>query len=177
MKARWVALTAGCVSSLVSTGSTRVQPGTGNPQCGHRGGENEYGDGSSSPLRVHPCECRAVRDAAGCIFWRRGMLRHARRDRSTRRTRARQGIDILLLACHGRRSRARKRGLSMVSRIVIVGAVIAAMLLWSGPFSIPDWAVVALLVVMVPLAIVLSVKRMRVEGRLARTLWHALTRK
>jgi uncharacterized protein (DUF983 family) len=65
----------------------------------------------------------------------------------------------------------------MVSRIVIVGAVTAALLLWSGPFSVPDWAVVALLVVMVPLAVVLSVKRMRVEGRLARTLWHALTRK
>jgi uncharacterized protein (DUF983 family) len=65
----------------------------------------------------------------------------------------------------------------MVSRIVIVGAVIAAMLLWLGPFSVPDWAVVALLVVMVPLAIVLSVTRMRVEGRLARTLWQALTRK
>lgn len=65
----------------------------------------------------------------------------------------------------------------MVSRIVIVGAVIAAMLLWLGPFSVSDWAVVALLVVMVPLAVVLSVKRIRVEGRLARTLWHALTRK
>ena len=65
----------------------------------------------------------------------------------------------------------------MVSRIIIVGAVIAAMLLWLGPFSVPDWAVVALLVVMVPLAVVLSVKRIRVEGRLARTLWHALTRK
>jgi hypothetical protein len=65
----------------------------------------------------------------------------------------------------------------MVSRIVIVGAVMAAMLLWLGPFSVPDRAVVAVLVVMVPLAVVLSVKRMRVEGRLARTLWHALTRK
>ena len=65
----------------------------------------------------------------------------------------------------------------MVSRIVIVGAVIAAMLLWSGPFPVPNWAVVALLVVMVPLIGVLSVKRMHVEGRLARTLWHTLTRK
>ena len=65
----------------------------------------------------------------------------------------------------------------MVSRIVIVGAVIAAMLLWSGPTSVPNWAVVALVVVLFPLAIVLSVKRMRVEGRLTRTLWHALTRK
>jgi hypothetical protein len=51
------------------------------------------------------------------------------------------------------------------------------MLLWLGPFSVPDWAVVALLVVTFAVAIVLSVKRMRVEGRLARTLWHALTRK
>ena len=65
----------------------------------------------------------------------------------------------------------------MVSRIVIVGVVLAAVLLWLGPVSVPDWAVVALVVIMVPLAIVLSVKRMRVEGRLTRTLWQALTRK
>jgi NhaP-type Na+/H+ or K+/H+ antiporter len=65
----------------------------------------------------------------------------------------------------------------MVSRVAIVGAVLAAMLLWLGPFSVPDWAVGALLVVTFAVAIVLSVKRMRVEGRLARTLWHALTRK
>lgn len=65
----------------------------------------------------------------------------------------------------------------MVGRIVIVGAVIAAMLLWSAPSSVPNWAVVALVVVMVPLAVALSVKRMRVEARLTRTLWHALTRK
>jgi hypothetical protein len=65
----------------------------------------------------------------------------------------------------------------MVSRIGIVGAVIAVGLLSLGPFSVPDWAVVALVVVLVPLGIVLSVKRMRVERRLTRTLWHALTRK
>ena len=65
----------------------------------------------------------------------------------------------------------------MVSRIGIVGAVIAVALLWLGPFSVPDWAVVAFVVVLVPLAIVLSVKRMRVERRLTRTLWHALTGK
>ena len=65
----------------------------------------------------------------------------------------------------------------MVSRGVIVGAVIAAMLLWSAPFSVPNWAVIALVVVIVPLAVALSVKRMRVEARLTRTLWHALTRR
>lgn len=70
-----------------------------------------------------------------------------------------------------------KLGLWMVRWIILVGAVTAAMLLWLAPFSVPNWAVVALLVVMFPLAIVLSVKRMRVEGRLARTLWQALTRK
>ena len=66
----------------------------------------------------------------------------------------------------------------MVSRIIIMGAVIAAMFLWLGPFSVPNWAVIGfVLVVLFPLGIVLSVKRMRLESRLARTLWLALTRK
>ena len=66
----------------------------------------------------------------------------------------------------------------MVSRVVIVGAVIAAMFLLLGPFSVPNWAVIGfVLLVLVPLALVLSLKRMRVESRLARTLWLALTRK
>jgi hypothetical protein len=66
----------------------------------------------------------------------------------------------------------------MVSQIIIVGAVIAAMFLWLGPFSVPNWAVMGFdLVVLFPLAVVLSVKRIRQESRLARTLWLALTRK
>ena len=66
----------------------------------------------------------------------------------------------------------------MVSRIVIVGAIIAAMFLWLGPLSVPNWAVIGfVLVVLFPMAIVLSLKRMHVESRLARTLWLALTRK
>ena len=66
----------------------------------------------------------------------------------------------------------------MVNRIIIVGAVIAAMLLWLGPFSVPNWAVIGfVLLVLFPLAVVLSVKRIRLESRLARTLWLALTRK
>jgi hypothetical protein len=65
----------------------------------------------------------------------------------------------------------------MVGRLAIVGAAITALLLWLGPFSVPTWGVVAFLIVLFSLAIVLSVERMRVEGRLARTLWHALTRK
>ena len=65
----------------------------------------------------------------------------------------------------------------MISRTAIVGVAIAAVLLWLGPFSVPDWAMVAFVVVLFTLAIVLSVKRMRVEGRLTRTLWQALTRK
>jgi hypothetical protein len=66
----------------------------------------------------------------------------------------------------------------MVGRITIVGAAIAAMLLWLGPFSVPNWAVIGFVfVVLFPLGIVLSVKRMRQESRLARTLWLALTRK
>ena len=66
----------------------------------------------------------------------------------------------------------------MVSRSIIVGTVIAAMFLWFGPFPVPRWAVIGLVfVVLFPLGIVLSVKRMRLESRLARTLWLALTRK
>ena len=69
-------------------------------------------------------------------------------------------------------------GLGMVNRIIIVGALIAAMFLWLGPFSVPNWAVIGFVfVVLFPLGIVHSVKRMRVESRLARTLWLALTRK
>jgi len=66
----------------------------------------------------------------------------------------------------------------MVSRIIIVGALIAAMFLWLEPFSVPNWAVIGfVLVVLFPLGAVLSVKRMRLESRLARTLWLALTGK
>jgi uncharacterized protein (DUF983 family) len=64
----------------------------------------------------------------------------------------------------------------MVGRIVIVGAIIAAMLLWLGPVSVPNWAVISfVLVVLFPMAVVVSLKRMRTESRLARTLWLALT--
>jgi hypothetical protein len=66
----------------------------------------------------------------------------------------------------------------MVGRIVIAGAIIAAIFLWLGPLSVPNWAVIGLvLVVLFPMAVVLSLKRMRMESRLARTLWLALTRK
>ena len=66
----------------------------------------------------------------------------------------------------------------MVNRIIIVATMIAAMSLWLGPFSVPNWAVIAfVLVILCPLAIALSVKRMRVESHLARTLWLALTRR
>ncbi len=66
----------------------------------------------------------------------------------------------------------------MVTRIIIVGAVLAAMLMWLGPFSVPNWALIGfVLVVLFPLAVVLGVQRIRVESRLARTLWLAVTRK
>ena len=65
----------------------------------------------------------------------------------------------------------------MVSRIVIVGAIIAATLLWSGAFSVPNWTRGALLLILFSMGVVLSIKRMRVEGRLVRVLWQALTRK
>jgi hypothetical protein len=66
----------------------------------------------------------------------------------------------------------------MVSRIVIVGAVIAATLLWLAPSSVPDWAVIGfVLMILFPTAVVLTLKRMHVESRAARTLWLALTGK
>jgi FtsH-binding integral membrane protein len=62
-------------------------------------------------------------------------------------------------------------------RIVIVGAAIAVTILWFGPFSVPGWAVVAFVVIIFPAAIAASTKQKRMENRLARTLWKALTRK
>ena len=65
----------------------------------------------------------------------------------------------------------------MVTRNIILGAVIAAMFLWLGPFAVPSWAVIGFVfVVLFPLGIVLSVRRWRLERRLVRTLWLALTR-
>jgi hypothetical protein len=64
----------------------------------------------------------------------------------------------------------------MVSRIVIVGAAITATILWWGPFSIPSWAMVAFVIVIFPFAIAASVRQKRMERRIARTLWKALTR-
>jgi len=66
----------------------------------------------------------------------------------------------------------------MVSRIGVAGAVIAALFLWSGPLAVPKRAVMGFVLdVLFPMAVVLSLKRMRMEGRLARTRWLALTRK
>jgi hypothetical protein len=65
----------------------------------------------------------------------------------------------------------------MVTRTVIAGALMATVLLWLGPFSVPNWAVVALILLLFPLGIILSVKRTRQERRVARALWQALTRK
>jgi hypothetical protein len=65
----------------------------------------------------------------------------------------------------------------MASRIIIVGAAIAAMFLSSAPFPVPNWVVIGFVLILFPLGIVLGVRRMRLESRLARTLWLALTRK
>jgi hypothetical protein len=64
----------------------------------------------------------------------------------------------------------------MAIRIIIVGAIIAAMFLWLARLSVPNWAVIGFVVmVLFPMPIVLSLKRMHLESRLARTLWQALT--
>ena len=66
----------------------------------------------------------------------------------------------------------------MVSRILTVGIAIMALLLWLGPFPIPNWAVIALVfVVLFPMGVLLSAKRMRQESRLARSIWQALARR
>ena len=41
----------------------------------------------------------------------------------------------------------------MVNRIIIVGAVIAAMLLWLGPFTVPNWAVIGFVLVVLCLCL------------------------
>ena len=64
----------------------------------------------------------------------------------------------------------------MISRIIVLVAVIAAMLLWVGP--VPKWVMIGFVfAVLLPLGIAFSIKRMRLEVRLARTLWLALTRR
>lgn len=65
----------------------------------------------------------------------------------------------------------------MVSRLVIVGALLAAILLFWGPFSVPDWDALAFILVVFAMGIAISAKRMRAEGRVARTVWQALTRR
>ena len=66
----------------------------------------------------------------------------------------------------------------MVNRVVIAGVAIMALLLWLGPFPVPDWAVIAfLVVVLLPMGVLLSAKRMRQESRLARSIWQALARR
>ena len=65
----------------------------------------------------------------------------------------------------------------MVSRIAIAGAVIVAVLLWSGSLSVPNWAVVAFVLLVFFSGIAVTVNRMRAERRLARRLWQALTRR
>ena len=60
--------------------------------------------------------------------------------------------------------------------LLVVGALVT-LALWSEPVSIPEWAVIPFLVALVGAGVGLTVKRMRTERRLARALWHALTRK
>lgn len=70
-----------------------------------------------------------------------------------------------------------EREADVLGRVVIVGAVFAALLLWQGPFSVPPWAMVAFFILVVlPAAVVLSVKRMRQESRVVRSLWRLLKR-
>lgn len=62
----------------------------------------------------------------------------------------------------------------MLNRIVIVAGIIAAMILWFGPFTVPGWAVVAFVLVLFLMAVVITAKRVRAERGLAHTFWKAL---
>ena len=63
----------------------------------------------------------------------------------------------------------------VINLALVIG--ILAVMMALGPFAIPGWAVVLFLVAVVLLSVALSPKRMRVEARLARMLWSALTRR
>lgn len=62
----------------------------------------------------------------------------------------------------------------MLSRIVIVGAITAAVALSWGTFPVPNGALVAFIVFLFVMGIVISVKRVHAERDLARTFWKAL---
>lgn len=62
----------------------------------------------------------------------------------------------------------------------VILAVILLFMAWTAifPSPVPNWAVVGFVfLVLLPMAVVLTVKRLRLEHRLARTLWQTLTRK
>ena len=61
----------------------------------------------------------------------------------------------------------------------VILSVILLFIVWTAlfPSPIPNWAVIGFVfIVLFPSAIVLTVKRLRLESRLARNLWQALTR-
>jgi Flp pilus assembly protein protease CpaA len=61
---------------------------------------------------------------------------------------------------------------------VTIVVAILVFVMWTAlePSSIPNWAVVAFLLVVVPMGMAVSAKRWRAERRLVRSIWHALTR-
>jgi hypothetical protein len=59
---------------------------------------------------------------------------------------------------------------------LILAVLLLFILIGSAPFSVPNWAVVAFVLVVFLIGISVSVKRMRAELRLGRTIWRALTR-
>jgi hypothetical protein len=60
-------------------------------------------------------------------------------------------------------------------RVIVFAAVLAAALLF-GPFSVPNWAMVAFVVILVPVGFAVCGKQKRMERRIARTLWEAVRR-
>jgi hypothetical protein len=65
----------------------------------------------------------------------------------------------------------------MASRVVIMFAVFAVTMLVLGTFTVPNWAKVAFVVVLLPGAVITSRNRIHQENRIARTFWQMLRRK
>ncbi len=65
----------------------------------------------------------------------------------------------------------------MISRISIGVALFVVMVWWLSGIAIPGWLLIVVLVVAMPFAIVAGVEQKRMERKLARSVWNAVTRR
>jgi len=64
----------------------------------------------------------------------------------------------------------------MLGRTITWVAVVGALVVLSGPL-VPGWLVVIVLAAILPLCVIATIKRSRIERDLARALWRRLTRR